>query len=97
MIIFGDTVDDFANAGEFEYCNDNNNETYDRGICGLTLQHMTESENNMMSTMNDNQTYSTDPIMEGMMENVWLFLAFGLGTWFCGYLQTATLMVSASR
>ena len=95
MIIFGNPVDEFANAGQFEYCNNASTKTYNKGICALVREHMTTAEKDLMGTMNE--TYSTDPIMQGTMNNVYWLIGMGLVTWLCGYIQTVTLMVSANR
>ena len=40
MIIFGRTLDDFATAGKFAFC-DLNNTVYNEGLCALTMKFMT--------------------------------------------------------
>ena len=96
MIIFGQTVDEFANSGKFAYC-DSDGVNYNKQVCALTLENMTEKEEAVMAPMIDNQSYSASPIMEGMTDNVYWFIGMGVVSWICGWIQTTTLMVSASR
>lgn len=96
MIIFGEAVDDFTTSGKFAYCDVSNTEVYNKDICAITLEHLTEEEQGILDKMM-NSTDSGGTIMDSMTGNVWWFIGIGLVTWLCGWIQTACLMISAQR
>ena len=52
MIVFGQAVDDFTTAGKFSFC-DENSTTFDTGLCALTLEYLSESEQEMLDNINN--------------------------------------------
>lgn len=96
MIIFGGAVDDFTSSGKFSYCDTNNTDVYNTGICAITLEYLTDEEQEMIEqALNSTDNGST--ILNSMTDNVYWFIGIGVVTWICGYIQTACLMISAQR
>ena len=93
MIVFGEAVDDFTNAGKFAYC-DTNSTAFDIDICAITVRFMTDAEREMLENMDG---ADSNVMMDMMKENVYWFIGIGLVTWLCGWIQTYCLMWSAQR